>query len=148
MFSHFTTLCMKGLRCFQLLSFYFWYFKHAAAVAPEKAFGYYVSFLVINPVDTWRKLNVHKTSWTSSERLMYVQFTSCVYGEVSFVLYLVAIFSDVWIIRSYRLQMFFKIGALKNFAKFTGKHLLWSLFLIKLQVFSNTAVFLWNLLNF
>ena len=22
-----------------------------------------------------------KTSWTSSERLMYVQFTSCVYGE-------------------------------------------------------------------
>ena len=31
-------------------------------------------------VDTGRKLNVHKTSWTSSERLKYVQFTSCVYG--------------------------------------------------------------------
>ena len=29
-----------------------------------------------DPVDTRRKLNVHKTS---SERLMYVQFTSCVY---------------------------------------------------------------------
>ena len=32
------------------------------------------------PVDTRRKLNLHKTFWTSSERLMYVQFTSCVYG--------------------------------------------------------------------
>ena len=32
--------------------------------------------------------------------------------------------------------MFFKIGgALKNFANFTGKHLCWSLFLIKLQAF-------------
>ena len=37
------------------------------------------------PVDTGRKLNVHKTSWTSSERLMYVQFTSCVYGVVVIV---------------------------------------------------------------
>ena len=30
-----------------------------------------------------------------------------------------------------RLHMFFKIGALKNFANFTGKHLRWSLFLVK-----------------
>ena len=29
--------------------------------------------------------------------------------------------------------MFFKIGALRNFAIFIGKHLCWSLFLIKLQ---------------
>ena len=29
--------------------------------------------------------------------------------------------------------MFFEIGALKNFAIFRGKHLRWSLFLIKLQ---------------
>ena len=29
--------------------------------------------------------------------------------------------------------MFFKTGVLKNFAIFTGKHLCWSLFLIKLQ---------------
>ena len=35
--------------------------------------------------------------------------------------------------RSSRSQMFFKIGALKNFAMFTGKHLCWSLFVIKLQ---------------
>ena len=33
--------------------------------------------------------------------------------------------------RSSRLQMFFKLGALKNCANFTGKHLCWSLFLIK-----------------
>ena len=39
------------------------------------------------------------------------------------------------IIRSSRSQMFIKIGALKNFANFTGKHLCWSLFLIKLQAF-------------
>ena len=32
--------------------------------------------------------------------------------------------------------MFFKIGVLKNFAMFTGKHLCWSLFLIKLQAAS------------
>ena len=30
--------------------------------------------------------------------------------------------------------MFFKAGVLKNFSNFTGKHLWWSLFLIKLQV--------------
>ena len=35
-----------------------------------------------SPVDARRKLNVDKTfrRWTSSERLMYVQFTSSVYG--------------------------------------------------------------------
>ena len=36
--------------------------------------------------------------------------------------------------RSSRSQMFFKIGALKNFASFTRKHPCWSLFLIKLHV--------------
>ena len=35
--------------------------------------------------------------------------------------------------RSNRSQMFFKISVLRNFAIFTGKHLYWSLFLIKLQ---------------
>ena len=37
--------------------------------------------------------------------------------------------------RSSRLKMFFKIGVLKSFTIFTGKHLCWSLFLIKLQAF-------------
>ena len=36
-------------------------------------------------------------------------------------------------IRSTRLQMFFKIGAFKNFAIFRRKQLCWGLFLIKLQ---------------
>ena len=34
-----------------------------------------------NLTDTWRKLNVRKTSRTSFERLVCVQFTSCVYGD-------------------------------------------------------------------
>ena len=33
--------------------------------------------------------------------------------------------------KSSLLQMFFKMGVLKNFADFTGKHFCWSLFLIK-----------------
>ena len=53
--------------------------------------------------------------------------------------------------RGSHLQMFFKIGVLRNFAIFTGKHLCWSLFLIKLQTLrpatlvkreSNTGAFL------
>ena len=53
--------------------------------------------------------------------------------------------------RSSHLRCFIKINASKNFAIFTGKHLCWSLFLIKLQAFrpttllkkgSNTSVFL------
>ena len=50
-----------------------------------------------------------------------------------------------------------QIGILKNFTTFTGKHMCWSLFLIKLQGYSpetllkrnsNTGVFLWILQNF
>ena len=40
--------------------------------------------------------------------------------------------------RSSRLQMFFKIDAIKSFTNFTGKQLCWSLFLIK-SLFSNTS---------
>ena len=36
-------------------------------------------------LDTGRKLNVHKTFRTSSERLMYVQFTCCVHGDVKYL---------------------------------------------------------------
>ena len=36
-------------------------------------------------LDTERKLNVHKTSRTSSENLMHVQFTSCVQGEPKYI---------------------------------------------------------------
>ena len=51
--------------------------------------------------------------------------------------------------------MFFKTGVLKNFAKFTEKHLCGSLFLIKLRAWpatllkrdSYTDVFQWNLRN-
>ena len=40
-----------------------------------------LDFRHANPVDTGRKLNVNKTSRTYPERLMFVQFMSCVYGE-------------------------------------------------------------------
>ena len=53
------------------------------------------------------------------------------------------------------LQVFLKIGVLKNFAIFTGKYLCWSFLLIKLQAFRlvtirdfNTGVFLWILQSF
>ena len=55
-----------------------------------------------------------------------------------------------FVYRSIRWQMFFKIGVFKNFASFKGKHLCWSLILIKLQAWfagtlskrdSNTIVF-------
>ena len=38
-------------------------------------------------------------------------------------------------------QMFFKIGVLKKFAVFTGKHQLWSLFLIKLETWKSAKRF-------
>ena len=61
---------------------------------------------------------------------------------------------NIIVSRCGRSQMFFKISVLKRFANFTGKHLCWSLFLIKLQALrpatllkkdSNTGVYLWNL---
>ena len=42
--------------------------------------------------------------------------------------------------RSSHLQIFFKIGVLKNFAIFTGKGLCRSLFLIKLQAFMSATL--------
>ena len=47
--------------------------------------------------------------------------------------------------RSSRSQMLFKIGVLKNLTIFTGKHLCWSLFLIKLlQAFSPLHKYIWK----
>ena len=62
-----------------------------------------------------------------------------------------------WGSRSSLSQMFFKIGVLKNFANFIGKHQCWNIFLIKLQAWrpstllkrdSNAGVFLLNLRYF
>ena len=41
--------------------------------------------------------------------------------------------------RSNRPEVFYKKGVLKNFAKFTGKHLCRNLFLIKLKAFSKIS---------
>ena len=48
--------------------------------------------------------------------------------------------------RNSRLQMFFRIGVLKNFANFRGKQVCRPATLLKRD--SNTRVFLWNLWNF
>ena len=47
-------------------------------------------------------------------------------------------------VRSSRWQIFFKIDVIKKFVNFAGKHLRWSLFLIKIKTDSNTDVFPWN----
>ena len=39
------------------------------------------SYYFFNPIDTGSKLNVHKAFKRRPGRLMYVQFTSCVYWE-------------------------------------------------------------------
>ena len=39
------------------------------------------------------------------------------------------------------MQMFFKIGVLRNFPKFTGKHVCWNLFLIKLLTLEPATLF-------
>ena len=66
-------------------------------------------------------------------------------------------FCNVLIFRSIRSQIFFKIDVLKNFLSLTGKHLCWSLFLIKLQILkpatslkrdSDTGFVLLKLANF
>ena len=55
-------------------------------------------------------------------------------GNIQVLVYLRGIFFVTRLFcRSSRLQMFFIIDVLKHFAIFTGKHLCWSLFLIKQQ---------------
>ena len=72
-------------------------------------------------------------------------------------LWFLVLFVELWTNRNSRSQMFFEIGVLKNSAIFTGKHLCWSLFLMKLRAFMsatllkrdfNTGVFHWILRKF
>ena len=65
------------------------------------------------------------------------------------------IFIFLWWNQKQPPEVFHKKAVLKNFATFTGKHLCWSLFLIKLEAFrsdskrdSNIGLFLWILQNF
>ena len=70
---------------------------------------------------------------------MKLLFYVCIFLiSICFILPLTCFMVD-WC-RSSHSQMIFKIGVLKNFANFTGKHLSWSLFSIKLtptQLFSS-----------
>ena len=63
------------------------------------------------------------------------QVLSCEFWEISkntFSYRWFRLLSHIGSIRSSRSQMFFKIGILKNFAIFTGKHLCWILFFNKI----------------
>ena len=70
-----------------------------------------------------RDVSVDLVSYNTS-----FQYTHCI--AMSFYEMMLDIFTFY---RGSRSQMFFKISVLKNFAIFTGNHLCWSLFLIKLQ---------------
>ena len=64
----------------------------------------------------------------SKLNVFLIRFLSC--------LYTTRIWLNLITLKAFRSscsQMFYKIGVLKNFAKFTGKHLCWSHFLIKLH---------------
>ena len=90
--------------------------------------------------------------WTSFTQVSFL----CNFGLGRSKQHCIWLFSCEKISRSSCLQMFFKIGALKNFAIFTGKHLSWSLSSIKLLCWrpatslkrdSNAGVFLWIMRN-
>ena len=70
----------------------------------------------LNPLNTRRLFNVYKTS---NRCLIDVETTSCVYWETL----------KLW---SSRPEVFCKKGILRNFTKFSGKHLCQSLFFNKI----------------
>ena len=61
-------------------------------------------------------------------------------------LFRVVLFFYISIYGSSQRRCSVKKGVRKNFPNFTGKHLCWSLFLLKRD--SNTGIFLWNLRSF
>ena len=77
-----------------------------------------------------RKFAAHKKHNSRSHK-QATNFNKNILHHWRFLVSFVNIFKETVLLRSSRLQMFFKIGALKNFPIFTRKHLCWSLFLIK-----------------
>ena len=92
------------------------------------------------------------TSWKNSEILMhwfFIKLEKLSFGPIlshfrfknfkkTFILkilfkLILGLSAAITSCKNIRLQMFFNIGVLKSFKYFTGKHLCWSLFLIKLQ---------------
>ena len=102
-------------------------------------FIYYLSFIFINK--NWR-LNYTKTKTAMNAKLSISVI--CVEAIIYFLLHDL---QDCTVKgnKDTRSQMFCKIVVLTNFAKFTVKHLWWSIFSIKilLKKDSNTGVFLW-----
>ena len=107
--------------------------------------NYFVTKNSLNNI-LYRKfsLNFKQHSKTRKESLNEMSFNKILYTAR---IYLNLITSKAF--RSSRLHMFYKKDVLEDFAKFTGKHLCWNLFLIKLHTciamifvnFSRTSIF-------
>ena len=95
--------------------------------------------------------------WKSTVKTIVVKSVQSKQISFHFYFYFISIWLSVTlknfaVYRTSCEQMFLKIGVLNKFAIFTGKHLCWSIFLIKLEAWnpanlfirdSNTVVFLW-----
>ena len=77
----------------------------------EVAFSHKALLNNFVPINFWRQSKTSNVLWSTFEELSSI-------------------------FRSSRSQMFYKIVVLENFAKLTGKHLSWSVFLIKLKAFN------------
>ena len=89
-----------------------------------------------------------KFSRSQNERQVLFSSMSCYYAKNDVSKKVRRRRYDLRFVRSSRLQIFFKIGVLKDFLNFTGNHLCWSLFLTKFKAGSNTGVFRRDFLNF
>ena len=119
-----------------------------------------VSIVKYNSLNkSYRIMNLKVSKFSGSEKKTISIYSFSYFWEYQpqFALvcsYFLIIFILVALVR-FRKQSFADALFPENFANFTGKHLCWSLFLIKsfklatiLKKDSNTSAFLWNLRNF
>ena len=81
--------------------------------------------------------NLQITAWGEWVSFQWVESRSLVRDAKRFLKHFFWSSMVFMRIRSSHSQMFYKITAPKNFANFTGRHLCWSLFLIRLQALCN-----------
>ena len=140
-----------------LLQFYCKINKNQLEIVVWATYGLYpYSFEILNLKFWSRSLVAKRFGFHSNSRgadeiknlliLIDFQVQSC-YTELLLLFSIMSLWSDILCssshmlhIRSSRSQMLFKISILKNFAIFTGKHLCWDHYLIKLQAFRPTTL--------
>ena len=121
---HFFTVGSFNILSLSLYNFWFCVLGYRRMVKDSYATTVILNQSTEPPVNTGRKLNVHKCSgdvlevfWTSYVRSIYVLCLPNHYVSRSF-----GILKDP-VFRSSRLEVFCKVGVLENFAKFTENHL-------------------------